>query len=262
MTDILKGKRCLIVDDEPDLREILSDQFSMEGVEAVVAENGIDGFAKFQSHKFDFIVSDVRMPISGGVDLLEKVRSHSEGRNIPFFLVTGFADFPVDEIFDRGANGVFPKPFDFEALLSGISRSLMPEDLRYKRTDGRAAADYLVEASFGDQPGMQSGILVNLSRGGFFCSGVRKFPRVGQTLEFRIQVAEASTDWIEGVGICRWVRERQEGIQVSAKDPATGPDKPGFGVEFLQLTDSSRRVLEKLPQFLKFDEKRAFIPKS
>jgi CheY-like chemotaxis protein len=264
----LNGLRCLIVDDEPDLREILGDQFMLEGCETVVAENGKIAFEKFTQEKFDFILSDVRMPQGNGVELLEKVRAHEKGKTIPFFLVTGFADYSLDEIFDRGANGVFPKPFDFEALLTGVRRSLLPDSERLKRSEERVNADLLIEATFGDRGASSSGEILNLSRGGFFCCIPKPFPRVGQMIDFKFQIKEVGSSkisYVEGVGICRWVRERvdpsKEG-STSGENAKNAKDlSPGFGIEFLQLTEESRQNIKEHLEKQQNQSGTSFIPK-
>ena len=73
MSDVLKGKRLLIVDDEPDLREMLEFEFEMSGASVETAMNGRDALEKFKHQAFDLIISDIRMPGGDGVELIKNL---------------------------------------------------------------------------------------------------------------------------------------------------------------------------------------------
>jgi len=55
--------RILIVDDEPDLREILALDFEMAGYQVACAEDGKQALSMLEKEKFDAVISDVRMPL-------------------------------------------------------------------------------------------------------------------------------------------------------------------------------------------------------
>lgn len=113
----------LVVDDDEDLREILSVVLSSSGFNVLTAENGIEGMAVFKEHKVDAVISDVRMPKMDGVELLKNVRASN--KDVPiFFLVTGFADISESEAKNLGANGFLPKPYDIDTITKSILTSL------------------------------------------------------------------------------------------------------------------------------------------
>jgi hypothetical protein len=107
-----------------------------------------------------------------------------------------------------------------------------------------------------------SGEVLNVSRGGFFCSTASPFPKVGQVIEFNFvyKNAQGESMNVEGFGVCRWVRERVEPGENTNKVTPGEPYEPGFGIEFLQLTDESRKAVNALLDTLKSDAK-AYIPK-
>ncbi len=89
----LQGVKVLVVDDEPDARELLKRVLTQCQAEVTTAENGKDGLEKIRDRKPDVIVSDIGMPDMDGYEFIRKVRSLSpadEGR-IPAIALTAFA---------------------------------------------------------------------------------------------------------------------------------------------------------------------------
>lgn len=66
--------RLLIVDDEAEIRELLSRHFRYLGYEVSLAINGEDALDKMESERVDVVVSDIKMPRMDGVMLLERLR--------------------------------------------------------------------------------------------------------------------------------------------------------------------------------------------
>lgn len=121
---LLDGKKLLVVDDEVDLREIISEDFEMMGAEVFSAENGRVAFEIAQRVLPDAIVSDIRMPGGDGIELLKSVRSEMPSPQPRVFLITGFADVTVDQAKEMGAQGMLPKPFNLRQLREMVVRSL------------------------------------------------------------------------------------------------------------------------------------------
>jgi CheY-like chemotaxis protein len=118
----LKGKSILIVDDEPDLREILREEFQALGAEIFEAGSGASGFQTAERHRPDFILTDLKMPEGGGRNLIQRVNAIDPKYNPHVFLVTGHNGYSETEIRDMGFEGVIMKPFNLaqvcEALVS------------------------------------------------------------------------------------------------------------------------------------------------
>ena len=65
-------KQVLIVDDEPNLRKILSAQLSRDGYDVLTAEDGEKGLAMLREHHIDLVITDLKMPKVDGMTLLRE----------------------------------------------------------------------------------------------------------------------------------------------------------------------------------------------
>ncbi|OQW46831.1 MAG: hypothetical protein A4S09_02680 [Proteobacteria bacterium SG_bin7] len=120
---MLKGKKILIVDDEPDLRDLLSEEFQHHGCEITVASNGHAALQRIMSNDVDLVISDIRMPDMDGTQLLEKIREIDPQK--PYvFLLTGYADINAKEATKKGAKALFLKPIDWQKLVKQIEECL------------------------------------------------------------------------------------------------------------------------------------------
>jgi CheY-like chemotaxis protein len=116
-------KTVLVVDDEPDIREIFKDEFSYLGFRVLEAENGVLALALVESESVDLVVSDVRMPGGDGIEFLKKCRQRN-AKSPKFFLVTGFHSNTDQEVMGFGAQGIFYKPFDLNTLVATMIKAL------------------------------------------------------------------------------------------------------------------------------------------
>lgn len=109
----------LIVEDDANLREAVSDTLLLQDYDVVSAESGEDAIVKLKQHEFDFIVSDVSMPGISGHELLSYVNENYP--HIPMLLVTAYAS--VDKAVDAmqsGAIDYLVKPFQPNQLIELI----------------------------------------------------------------------------------------------------------------------------------------------
>ena len=113
----------LVVDDDEDLRDILSVTFRKQGFKVLTATNGVEAFDLIQNKKIDLVISDMIMPDGDGLSLLEKIRMRNPDIPVVIF-ITGFSHVSVDECVARGAKSVFSKPFDQKELLESVKSSL------------------------------------------------------------------------------------------------------------------------------------------
>lgn len=130
--DSLKGKTLLIVDDEADLREIISMEMEYFGAKVFQAESVKMAVEILNKEHVDLIISDIRMPESTGVDLLKTVKKDSV--NDPaVVLITGFADIDTSEALGLGAEALIHKPFDMDELLKTVNYLSKKYPNRYLR---------------------------------------------------------------------------------------------------------------------------------
>jgi DNA-binding response OmpR family regulator len=115
----------LVIDDDPDLREALVEQFDAEdGFKGVGAANAAEGLAHAETAKPAAIVLDVSLPDMDGIELCAKLRE--QGVKAPIILLTGAAREEADQVngLDAGANDYVLKPFKFSVLLARIRAHL------------------------------------------------------------------------------------------------------------------------------------------
>lgn len=116
-----KKDSILIVEDDADLREALSDTLQLANFDVVCAEDGNAALRILESTQIGLIVSDVQMPGMDGHSLLAAVkRQHA---NIPFVLITAHGNVSnAVEAIKAGATDYIVKPFEAEVLIEMVNR--------------------------------------------------------------------------------------------------------------------------------------------
>jgi CheY-like chemotaxis protein len=120
----LKDISILVVDDEPELREILIEELTYRGASVHGVENGKQAFIELSQKKYDVILSDIKMPGGDGIELVKRI---SEDLTLPkphIFLCTGCADFKIDELKIYGVIAILSKPYDVEHISLIISEKM------------------------------------------------------------------------------------------------------------------------------------------
>ncbi len=121
--------RILLAEDDDDMRQLIAETMRKAGYEVVEAETGgrllvllahqIAGDAGFgTADLFDLVISDVRMPVCSGTQILEQLRSAQ--RKTPFILMTAFGDAAVREHTERLGGVLFDKPFALDELKTAV----------------------------------------------------------------------------------------------------------------------------------------------
>ncbi|MEP3209071.1 MAG: response regulator transcription factor [Maribacter sp.] len=127
-----KDIRILLVDDEPDILEILSYNLSAEGYNIFTASNGADGVAKAKKKQPHLIILDVMMPEMDGIEACEIIRNTKGLENtIITFLTARGEDYSQVAGFDAGADDYITKPIKPKVLVSkikGLLRRLKEDD--------------------------------------------------------------------------------------------------------------------------------------
>jgi DNA-binding response OmpR family regulator len=112
--------RLLVVDDEPQIRTILS-EFLADHFTLSTASNGKDAIEVARKWKPDLILMDVMMPEMDGVGACRALRENEETRHIPVLMLTA-ANMSSERVraFDSGADDFISKPFDFDELVARL----------------------------------------------------------------------------------------------------------------------------------------------
>lgn len=116
-------KKILVVDDDPDLRQLLSDYLNRHGYDSLLAEDAAGLEQLIIRFAPDLVILDRMMPGGDGVDACRRLRAVDE--DIPIILLTA-KDEPIDRIIglESGADDYVGKPFDPRELLARIEAVL------------------------------------------------------------------------------------------------------------------------------------------
>lgn len=142
----IKG-RLLIVDDDPDVLNMLRELLAGDGYEVVSAVNGRDGLHRATEVNPDVILSDVIMPEMNGLELCRRLRDDPLLAEVPIILLTGLAN-SEDYVagLRAGADDFISKPFERVKLLARVGAVVRLN--RYRRlVEERARFERLIELS-------------------------------------------------------------------------------------------------------------------
>ncbi|CEJ42456.1 response regulator [Umezakia ovalisporum] len=120
----VQGLRLLIVDDDPDTRQILNILFELEGAKVTAVPSASEAINVIPQFKPDILISDISLPDESGYSLLHKVRSlmAAQGKQIPAIALTGFAR-EEDRIyaFASGFQAHLCKPVNLDELVYEVA---------------------------------------------------------------------------------------------------------------------------------------------
>jgi response regulator RpfG family c-di-GMP phosphodiesterase len=126
--NVTETPRILVVDDEQVIREILADFLSMEGFWVRTAEDGTAALVELSRNQYDLVLSDLKMPNMGGLELLKTISEHTP--NVVTIIMTGFGtvETAIDAM-KKGAYDYILKPFKVEEVVHTIRRGLEKQRL-------------------------------------------------------------------------------------------------------------------------------------
>ena len=120
LTTNIKG-HILVVDDEPDLRMMLSQILTGAGYEIKEAADGEEAITLLKKQKFDAAFLDIQMPIVDGIKVLKYIKENRLPTKA--IMLTGYADLKhAMEAKEFGARDFIGKPYKIEDILSTIER--------------------------------------------------------------------------------------------------------------------------------------------
>ncbi len=241
--------KILIVDDEPDLLEIMSMRLQMEGFQTFTASSVSEALECLEKNAgIEVMVSDIRMPGENGIDLLGKLRDRDPKSPILFFL-TGSLNLPIEEAFSQGAEGIFRKPVQFTNLVNAIRAAVArAQQFSNGRQHTRLEVDFAVQLEIPGGVAKSTRLrMSNLGRGGMFVRMDQgTLPDVGTALQFVFLFSDESLPRLEGEGKVVWVRQEPRD---------QGPR--GMGIEF---TSRDLKMDENLLTLLNSLTVRSYIP--
>ncbi|MDR5684216.1 MAG: sigma-54 dependent transcriptional regulator [Armatimonadota bacterium] len=150
------AKRVLVVDDEENIRTLITQILRREGFEVETAADGAAGLARAQSGEFDLILLDVRTPKMDGMTVLRELRRVDPSAIV--IIVTGYGTLEMAvEAMRNGAFDYVPKPFKQDELLVKIRRALEHEQLleENRQLHEELRRTFKFEGIIGTSPKMQ-----------------------------------------------------------------------------------------------------------
>jgi two-component system, NtrC family, response regulator len=123
-------KRILVIDDEPNVRTVLTMLLEDDGYEVMSAEDGQKGMMMIDAAPDpDLIISDLKMPGADGMALLRRLKQ--QGRTIPLVMITAYGSIEkAVEAMKSGAADFITKPFNKDVIRHVVHKLLTAEDLK------------------------------------------------------------------------------------------------------------------------------------
>lgn len=140
----MKKSRILVVDDEPDLVELVRHHLVREHYEVVTAADGETGLAEARRKLPDLVVLDLMLPGIDGLEVCRRLRSDSRTQHIPIVMLTAKGEESDAVIgLSQGADDYVRKPFGMKELVARIAT-------RLRATDTSSPTDTQKVVRFGD----------------------------------------------------------------------------------------------------------------
>lgn len=221
------SRRVLILDDELDYVDVLSMNFKSRGWEVVAANNLAGILERISNPDFDLVLTDIRMPGISGLKVIEQLK-HRDFTQPVIIAMSGFLGVNREDIYHCGAEGLISKPFVIKSLFEEVERLISPLEVRVKSE--KPITKPQIEIKVGTvRSELAHTSPIEMGRGGFFIYCDKSSPFLGQRITFKISFETGELHFISGTGAVRWARPKGELEQ-----------RPGFGLEFLSLTEDCR----------------------
>ncbi|WP_291778836.1 response regulator transcription factor [Cecembia sp.] len=134
--------KLLVVEDDPNLGDILQEYLSMKGYDTTLCRDGEEGWSKFKKDKYDLAILDIMMPKKDGFTLGKEIKKVQEDLPIIYLTAKNLKDDIIEGL-KIGADDYITKPFSMEELLLRIAAIL-------RRTQKSSETQVLKIYNFGD----------------------------------------------------------------------------------------------------------------
>ena len=113
----------LVVDDEPSVRDLISDALNLAGYSSISAAHGLEALTKLRENQIDLMILDINMPNMDGYEVLQRMRE--QGSRKPVIVLTARLDREdTKRAFELGADDFVRKPFGIEELTLRVNAIL------------------------------------------------------------------------------------------------------------------------------------------
>lgn len=229
--------RVLIVDDEQEIYEIVSDEikktFSAETIHSV---DGRNAMIQVGLHQPKIIVTDLNMPRGDGYEFVKRLRAISHNDDQSVIVLSGQSDVAIDELMDAGADYFISKPFHPDEIIDCVSNTLKSRRERWSQQPDEKMLKEMKKFNFSINP-------EQIGRRGF-CVAESSAIKLNSIIYFKLTISEKIH--FHGTGKVLWQR------------PAKGDSQPQcYGIEIDSIETS---CLEKCVQFFESLNRTSSIP--
>ena len=127
--------KILVVDNEEDIRTILSDRLEMNGYEVVTASDGMEALKKIEETSPELVLLDIKMPKPDGMQVLSRIKSEHPETIVIMITANYTADRAVEAIQKQGAHDFIEKPLNLGLLMIKINEALKQRALEREDED-------------------------------------------------------------------------------------------------------------------------------
>lgn len=113
----------VVVDDEEDLAEILSESLELEDFRVSSFHSAEEALKRLKGEEFHVVISDSHMPGMNGLEMFEELKKQSPQKFL-FYLCTGDMEVSKKDIIERGGAGLFSKPYNLFDLVDALKSQL------------------------------------------------------------------------------------------------------------------------------------------
>src|SRR5439155_11777043 len=108
-----KKKKILIVEDDPEMLDLLGTLLREAGYEVAQAEHALGAVCSVVRAAPDLVLADIRLPILNGLGLVSELKAHQDTKHIPVVALTGYdTQWTRESAFKAGCDGYLSKPID------------------------------------------------------------------------------------------------------------------------------------------------------
>lgn len=221
----------MIVDDDEELLSSIATSFRLFQFNVVEKRSGNEAIEYLKSDEsVSLVITDIRMPNGNGMDVLEFIRERSS-KNPKVLFISGYSDYTVAQMYEKGVDGFFSKPFRVSAIKDAITKTLLNLNERW----GLPPVGHLsmrINKTLDSLDPEKNKMQMKMGRGGFFVALDKQFPEVENIVTFEIKVKDSKPFAnLRGQGRVRWVRTEEEDGKPS-----------GAGIEFEYLEEDCRKL--------------------
>ena len=121
--DLMK-KRIMVVDDDPDVREVMQEILDSAGYATETFENGTGAMAHARERRPDLILLDLSIPGEDGYEICQRFTQSAETSDVPIFVISGHGNLSNKlHSFCCGARRFLTKPLDIDELLAAVDNA-------------------------------------------------------------------------------------------------------------------------------------------